>query len=190
MNLNLRSILLVAAVLWAPFARSAPPAAGVAEPSPQGTYGDWSLYSFDENGRTVCYLASRMLSSSETVTGRTAAYVLITHRPSEGKKGIISVIAGYPYERAASVALKIGRKQFTLFTDRDTAWADDSADPQIVLAIRGGKSLTVTGRAKGGLTTTDSYGLKGAAQALTALDQACPMPGKPKPAPRRTKKAK
>ena len=200
MNSSLRLIILsaTAAALtmqttWAapnaPNAAASIPASNGAEPAVQGTYGDWSLYTFQDNGRPACYLASRMLKSSESVPGRTAAYVLITNRPTEGKKGIVSVVAGYPYEKGGQVLLTVGRKQFHLFTDRDTAWAEDTFDTQIVAAIHGGSKLVVTGRAKGGVATTDTYSLKGAATALTALDMACPLPRKPVAAvPHRKKK--
>jgi hypothetical protein len=77
------------------------------------------------------------------------------------------------------VTVAIGRRQFHLFTDNDTAWAEDAIDPQIVQAIHGGSALNVSGRMKDGPTIIDNFSLKGAAEALNALDQACPMPGKP-----------
>ena len=151
------------------------------EPSPQGTYNDWSLYSFAENGNPVCYLASRLQQSTESRPRRAGAYVLITNRPAEGRKGVVSVIPGYTYQPASAVLLTIGRKQFHLFTDGGTAWAKDDDDPLVVQAIHGGSTLVVTGHAKDGTASTDTFSLKGAAPALAALDQACPMPGEPTP---------
>jgi invasion protein IalB len=155
------------------------PASEATEPVLQGAYGDWSLYDFQENGGPVCYLASRILKSSEPVPGRRPSYVLITNRPAEGKKGVVSIVAGFSYQEGSPVTVAIGRKQFHLFTDRDTAWAEDGNDSQIVAAIRGGSTLNVNGHAKDGPVISDNFSLKGVGQALAALDQACPMPGKP-----------
>jgi hypothetical protein len=172
-------------------AGDAAPAAQLDEPSPQGTYGDWSLYSFAENGNPVCYLASRIQRSSESVPHRSQSFVLITNRPAEGKRGVVSVIAGYTYQQASVVLLTVGRKQFHLFTDGGTAWAADPDDPQIVQAIHGGATLAATGRVKDGAAATDIFSLKGAAPALAALDQACPVPGQsPAPVHHKRKKRK
>jgi len=148
-------------------------------PEVQGAYGDWSLYEFEEGGYPVCYLASRVLKSSEFVSGRAPSFVLITNRPGEGKWHVVSVVGGYTYQDGSSVTVAVGRHQFHLFTDNDTAWAEDAIDPLIVQAIHSGSSLTVNGKVKDGPILTDNFSLKGAAEALNALDKACPPPGKP-----------
>lgn len=162
-------------------APSPAPPAPISPPTPevQGAYGDWSLYQYEENGYPVCYLASRFMKSSESVPGRTPAFVLVTNRPGEAKWHVVSVVSGYPYQDGSGVMVAIGRRQFHLFTDNDTAWAEDAADPLIVQAIHGGASLSVSGHMKDGPAITDSFSLKGAAEALAALDKACPEPGKP-----------
>ena len=158
---------------------AAPLPTATAGPAVQGAYGDWSLYEFQENGNRVCYLASRIMKSSESVPGRVPSFVLITNRPAESKRHVVSVVAGYPYVEGSPVTVAIGRKQFHLFTDNDTAWAEDTVDPLIVQAIHGGTGLSVSGHMKDGPTIVDNFSLKGAGEALNALDQACPMPGKP-----------
>jgi hypothetical protein len=115
--------------------------------------------------------------------------VLITNRPSEGKRGIVSVNPGYQYEDGSTVLLTVGRRQFHLFTAGGSAWANDGDDPQIVAAIRGGSTLVVTGKMKGGPATTDTFSLRGFIPALAALDHACPVAGaQPATAPHRKKK--
>ena len=178
----------------APSAPAAPaPAAPTAAPTPevQGAYGDWSLYEFEEGGYPVCYLASRIMKSSESVPGRAPSFVLITTRPGEGKWHVVSVVGGYAYQDGTGVTVAVGRHQFHLFTDNDTAWAEDGVDPLIVQAIHGGSSLTVSGKMKDGPAIADNFSLKGAAEALNALDKACPPPGRPasKAAHKKRKKA-
>jgi len=134
----------------------------------------------EEDGNRVCSLSSGRESSSDYVPRRRPAYVLITNRPAESKRGIVSVIGGLPYEDGGTVLLSIGRKQFRLSAAGGTAWAEDADGPQIVTAIRHGSALVVTGRMKDGPTTTDTFSLKGFVPALAALDQACPVPGAPK----------
>jgi invasion protein IalB len=159
------------------------------EPSLEGLYGDWSLYGLQENGNIVCYLASGLERSSDPSIRRRPPRILITNRPADGAKGVVSVDPGYIYEDGSTVLLAIGRRLFHLFTSGAAAWAQDSEDPQIIAAIRAGSTLVVTGRMKDGPATTDTFSLKGFGPALTALDHACPMAG-PALAPAHRKRKK
>jgi hypothetical protein len=144
----------------------------------------------EENGNPVCYLTSGLERSSDAVPRRRPAVILITNRPTEGKKGVVSVNPGYTYEEGSTVLMTIGRRQFHMFTAGNAAWAEDGDDLQIIGAIRGGSTLVVSGREKSGIATTDTFSLKGFGPALLALDHACPMPGPaiaPKPARRKRK---
>ncbi|HEX4506704.1 MAG TPA: invasion associated locus B family protein [Alphaproteobacteria bacterium] len=162
-----------------------------AEPSLEGAFNDWSLYGLQENGNPVCYLSSGLERSSDTVPRKRPAVVLITNRPAEGRKGVVSVDPGYIYEDSSQVLMSIGRRQFHLYTKGGQAWAEDGDDPQIIQAIRTGSTLVVTGRMKSGTATTDTFSLRGFGAALAALDRACPIAGeKPAPVPRRTRKKK
>lgn len=159
------------------------------EPSLEGLYSDWSLYGMQENGNLTCYLSSGLERSSDTVARRRPAVILITNRPAEGKRGVVSVNPGYLYEDGSTVLLSIGRKQFHLFTAGGSAWAQDGDDQQIIAAIRSGSALVVTGRMKGGPATTDTFSLRGFIPALAALDHACPVAGAtPASAPHRKRK--
>jgi invasion protein IalB len=165
------------AISPAAYAAEAESADSRQEPSLEGLYADWSLYGMQENGNLTCYLSSGIERSSDTVARRRPAVVLITNRPAEGKRGVVSVNPGYVYEDGSTVLMSIGRKQFHMFTAGGSAWAQDGDDEQIIAAIRGGSTLVVTGRMKGGPATTDTFSLKGFGPALAALDRACPVAG-------------
>jgi invasion protein IalB len=187
---RLLPLLLIAAmpIGAAPAQEAADPHA---DPSLEGAYNDWSLYALQENGNPTCYLSSGLERSSDTVARKRSAVVLITNRPAEGRKGVVSVDPGYIYEDGSSVLMSIGRRQFHLYTEGGQAWAEDADDPLIIQAIRGGSTLVVTGRMKGGPATTDTFSLRGFGTALVALDRACPVAGtKPAAAPHRTRKKK
>ena len=175
--------------VWALYAQEA--ADERADPSLEGAYNDWSLYGMQENGNPICYLSSGLERSSDNVPRKRPAVVLITNRPAEERKGVVSVDPGYIYEDGSQVLMSIGRRQFHLYTKGGQAWAEDGDDPQVIQAIRGGSTLVVTGRMKGGTATTDTFSLRGFGTALAALDRACPVAGeKPAAAPHRTRKKK
>jgi invasion protein IalB len=188
-RLSLMNALFIRATLFAALVLAAAvPSASAAdtdsvdsrgEPSLEGAYNDWSLYGLQEGGNLTCYLSSGLERSSDTVARRRPAVVLITNRPAEGRKGVVSVDPGYIYEDGSSVLMSIGRRQFHLFARGGQAWAEDADDQQIIAAIRGGSTLVVTGRMKSGPTTTDTFSLRGFGTALVALDRACPVVGAP-----------
>jgi invasion protein IalB len=169
--------LAIAAATPSASAADAEPVDSRGEPSLEGAYNDWSLYGLQEGGNLICYLSSGLERSSDTVARRRPAVVLITNRPAEGRKGIVTVDPGYIYEDGGSVLMTIGRRQFHLFARGGQAWAEDADDQQIIAAIRGGSTLVVTGRMKSGPTTTDTFSLRGFGVALAALDRACPVAG-------------
>ncbi len=159
------------------------------EPSLEGLFYDWSLYGMQENGNLTCYLSSGLERSSDAVARRRPPVVLITNRPAEGRRGIVSVNPGYVYEEGSTILMTIGRRQFHMFPAGGSAWAQDGDDQQIIAAIRSGSTLVVTGRMKGGPATTDTFSLKGFIPALAALDRACPVAGaEPAAAPHKKRK--
>lgn len=150
-------------------------AAQASEPQKIGTYGDWSAYSFVENGKKVCYMVSSPKTDEGNYTKRGEIYTLITHRPSENTRNVFSYIAGYPYKQDSEVTVSVNGKDFKLFTYEETAWAPDSAtDNAIAAAVRKGSSLVVKGTSKRGTLTTDTYSLKGSGAAHDAISKACP----------------
>jgi invasion protein IalB len=185
------SAILATSAAPAVVAAEAEPVASRQEPSLEGLYSDWSLYAMQENGNLTCYLSSGLERSSDNVARRRPAVVLITNRPAEGRRGVVSVNPGYIYEDNSQVLMSIGRRQFHLFSAGGSAWAGDADDLQIISAIRGGSTLVVTGHAKNGPTTTDTFSLRGFGPALAALDHACPVAGAAAtPGPRAARKTR
>jgi hypothetical protein len=150
-----------------------------ADPVPKGTFGDWSIYTYREKGGPVCYAAAK-LPPQATGAPRRTGWVLITHRPGEKTRGVVSVVPGYTFKDRSTAQVTVGGKQFTLYTQGDTAWAADADDPRLVEAIRNAGVLNFTGTAKDGAATVDNFSLGGAASAFDALDKSCTGGAAPK----------
>ena len=144
------------------------------EPKLIGTYGDWAAYSYMENGKKVCYMASQPKTAVGNYTRRGDIFALITHRPAENTKNVFSYMTGYSYKSDSSVKIDIGGRKFNLFTQGDTAWAADAgADNALTAAIKGGSSMIVKGTSSRGTLTTDSFGLSGSSKAYNKISQEC-----------------
>ncbi|MCB9959879.1 MAG: hypothetical protein H6843_14875 [Rhodospirillaceae bacterium] len=138
------------------------------------TNRDWHAFQFTENGNTVCYMASRPTREEGNYTRRGEVFVLVTHRPAESSRNVISFISGYTFQADSEVTVTIGNDSFSLFTDGETAWARDTAtDSQIVGAMQAGANMVVRGTSSRGTVTTDTYSLFGFTATLDAIDTAC-----------------
>lgn len=143
-------------------------------PSLIGNYGDWSAYSFTENGNKVCYMVSQPKKAEGNYSKRGDIFALITHRPGENTKNVFSYITGYTYKNESDVTVSVNGTNFTLFTQKDMAWAPSQAeDNRLAEAVRKGSSIVVKGTSSRGTLTTDTFSLKGSGAAHDAINKAC-----------------
>ena len=70
--------------------------------------------------------------------------------------------------------MEVGTTSFALYTQQDGAWIKNAAEEaHMVDAMRAGQSAVVKGVSAKGTRTTDTFSLKGFAQALDRTDQDC-----------------
>lgn len=139
------------------------------------THRDWHAFQYTENGNRVCYVASQPTREEGNYTQRGDVFVLVTHRPAEDSRNVVSFITGYTYEAGSTVSVEIDNtEQFTLITNNDTAWTRDAqVDQALVGAMRAGLTMVVRGTSSRGTLTTDTYSLRGVTAALREIDRAC-----------------
>ena len=165
-------ILIVTALLAASLANSTPAAAQT--PEPIGDYGNWQALTFKEEGSTGCYVLSKPDRMEGDYKSRGEVYALVTHRPAEDTRDVVTIIAGYSYKPKSDVVVQIGGDKFKLFTDGDKAWAADAdADSALVDAMKNGSSMVVRGVSARGTKTTDTFSLTGFSKAYRAIGDAC-----------------
>lgn len=170
--MRLRLKLFPCAAMLAMLA-TAVPAAAETEVKTLGRFGDWSTYTYQENGQPVCYAASSPIKRRGNVSKRGDVFFLVTHRPEYNDVGVVTVVAGYPYRPDSSVKITIGRARYNFFTRDETAWANGSDDGKMVRAMKRGNTMKVVGRSKSGTTTTDLYSLAGFTKSYAAISKAC-----------------
>ena len=138
------------------------------------TNRDWHAFQYTENGNPVCYMASRPTREEGNYTRRGEVFVLVTHRPAENSRNVVSFISGYTHQADSEVSVTIGNDSYALFTDGETAWARDAAtDGQLVASMRAGANMVVRGTSSRGTATTDTYSLFGFTATMAAIDGAC-----------------
>jgi len=141
-----------------------------------GQFGDWGAYKATPGGKTVCFAFSKP-TSSETEPkgrGRDASYAFVSTRPSEKVKNEVSVIVGYPQKSGIDAAVTVGSAHYNFYTQNDGAWVKNAAEePRMVDAMRKAPTMVVKSESSHGTKTTDTYSLKGFAEALAKVAEAC-----------------
>ena len=132
---------------------------------------------------TVCTLA---LVSVATVTGvcpfvtfattpaATVAFAFVSSRPAEKVINEVSIMIGYQLKPGSESTLEVGGASYAMYTQGDGLWIKNAAEEErMVDAMRKSADVTVKGVSAKGTETTDTFSLKGLAQALDRIAQDC-----------------
>ncbi len=160
-------------------AHAAAPTPSPAEtPTLLGVSKAWTAYQANSPDGKVCYALSKPTSVLPLKTARDPIYVIISVWPGRNVKDELQIVPGYLYKEGEPVFAQVGNRKIEFFSRNDatagSAWVKDVSDEDaLVRAMRSGSSLTITGTAKKGTKTTDSYSLAGIGTALTRAHDAC-----------------
>ena len=146
------------------------------EPKLLGEYGEWRAFTASPNGKKLCFALARPGSSQTDPPNRPRdpAYLFISTRPAERVKDEISLIIGYPIKPNTEVTAAVGPASFALPTQEDGAWVKNAPDEaKMVEAMRKGSDVVMKGESGKGTKTTDTFSLKGIAQALERVGREC-----------------
>lgn len=143
-----------------------------------GTFGAWKAFSYQEADSPVCYMVkeARLPTPKKSKLKRGASYLMITHRPGENNKDVVSYAAGFNLKPSSNVTISFGKNSFDMFTNKDTAWSRDSKTDHALAA-----AITTSAQVKISATPaisdlkniTDTLDLKGASAAYHAINLAC-----------------
>ncbi len=159
-----------------PAAATPAAASGGAEPTLIGQFGTWGAYTATPNGKKVCFALAKPSSSKTNPPNRPRdpAYAFISTRPAEKVVNEVSIMIGYQLKPGSESALEVGGARYAMYTQGDGLWIKNAAEEErMVEALRKAPDVTVKGVSAKGTETTDTFSLKGLAQALDRLAQDC-----------------
>jgi hypothetical protein len=159
-----------------PATAAAAAAAGGAEPTLIGQFGTWGAYSATPNGKRVCFALAKPTSSKTNPPNRPRdpAYAFVSTRPAEKVFNEVSVMIGYTLKPGSESTLEVGGATYAMYTQGDGIWIKNAAEEeQMVQAMRRAGDIVVKGVSAKGTETTDTFSLKGLAQALDKIAQDC-----------------
>jgi invasion protein IalB len=160
-----------------PEAKSAVPTApGAAEPTLIGQFGTWGAYTATANGRKVCFALAKPTTSKTNPPNRPRdpAYAFVSTRPAEKVVNEVSVMIGYALKPGSESTVDVGGASYAMYTQGDGLWIKNAAEEErLVDAMRKSADAVVKGVSAKGTETTDTFSLKGLAQALDKIGQDC-----------------
>jgi invasion protein IalB len=159
-----------------PEAKSALPAAVGAEPTLIGQFGTWGAYTATANGKKVCFALAKPTTSKTNPPNRPRdpAYAFVSTRPAEKVVNEVSVMIGYALKPGSESTVDVGGASYAMYTQGDGLWIKNAAEEErLVDAMRKSADAVVKGVSAKGTETTDTFSLKGLAQALDKIAQDC-----------------
>ena len=151
-------------------------AAGGAEPTLIGQFGTWGAYTATPNGKKVCFALAKPSSSKTNPPNRPRdpAYAFVSTRPAEKVTNEVSIMIGYALKPGSESSLEVAGASYAMYTQGDGLWIKNAAEEErMVEAMRKSADLVVKGVSSKGTETTDTFSLKGLAQALDRISQDC-----------------
>ena len=139
-----------------------------------GEFRDWSAYGASEGSDAVCFAMTKPKSVDPQPDGYSQAYLYLTHRPAQGVKNEINLVAGFTFAPGTSATLIIDGQPFSLFTEADAAWLQDpNQNDTLAGAMRAGSTMVIEGTSEAGQAVKETFSLSGATAASKAIDGGC-----------------
>lgn len=162
------AVLLAMPAVAADSKKPAKPAAAAAGPKKIKDFEDWTAATNAESGQTVCYAFTRAKLSTPALNGRGPVVLTVTERPSG--RDAVAIEAGFAYAPNATVTVQVDQTGLDFYTSGRDAFARDGK--AVVAAFEKGARAIVRNPAP--KEVTDTFSLKGFADAYKAIVKACP----------------
>lgn len=144
-------------------------AATAAQPTRIKQFEAWGVYSYSNNGQKSCYALSVPTNSAPASVNHGDNFFLIS---PQGQAYMPQAIMGYSLRQGSDVRVSVDNQQFDLAPRENTAWVrDQSREPALVSAMRGGSRMTVQATSGRGTNTNYTYSLSGVTAALQEVSK-------------------
>lgn len=139
-----------------------------------GDFRDWSAYTTANSTDKLCFVISEPTAVEPQLEELDKPYFYVSHRPAEGIRYEVNLVAGYTFAPDTPVVASIGSQQFSMFVQDDAAWLENVAQSaDMAGAMRAGSTLVVEGTTERGIRVRQTFSLSGATASMRAIDAEC-----------------
>jgi len=163
---------IVKTLTLAIFVAATPTMATAQAPKPIKQHKAWGAYSYnDTKVGKVCYILSIPTIKEPTDRDHGSVFFLVSQNPNGTAGFEPQVEVGYPLKSESTVTVDIDGAKFAMFVEGNNAWLKDlKTEPELVAAMRKGRSMRVSGESSRGTRTNYTYSLSGVTAALSEVN--------------------
>lgn len=133
-------------------------------------FDHWGAYSFKSGDSVSCYVLSRPIEQKPSSVDHGDNFFIVS-RLASGDKLVPETAMGYDLKDGASMTAMVGDKTFPMFTKDRHGWVkDETQEPTMVSAMKGGAQLELQAVSRRGTATSYSYSLSGITAALKRIE--------------------
>jgi len=142
-------------------------------PSFEGEYGEWKVFTIEQNNQLVCYTTSTPKDMSGNHRDDREPYVMVSFFGNVRQE--ISIATGYFYRPNSIVNVSIDGKQERFIAESDTiAWVEKyGTDKAIIQEMLNGFKFMVFAESSGMTYSVDVYSLSGFKKAYSKIQELC-----------------
>jgi invasion protein IalB len=139
-----------------------------------GQHNAWATYSYQSESGPVCYISSvpTAFNPPPSEVNHGEIFFIVSNKPSDNAPLEPSFrAAGYEFQGGSNVRVRIGDRNFSMFTQGGWAWVENAAEePQLVEAMKAGSDMQVSARSSRPRDVSYTFSLRGVTAALNAIE--------------------
>jgi len=140
----------------------------------EGTFNDWTVYTRDSGGDTICYALSKPSSKLPGNVNHGDVYFMVANWKSGTAMEQPSFLAGYDLKPASPPKARVGSTKITLYTAQNEAFVEANSDEtKLVGQMRKGATMRIDAVSQRGTATSYEFSLKGVTAALRKAKSLC-----------------
>ena len=139
-----------------------------------GKYKDWETIVFIDGNNKVCFAQSVPVLQAPKKNQRDAR-LFVSFRPNDKIIDEVSITSGYEYNNQNSITATSGKSKYKFdIAQENFAWiSENKIEKKMIITLKKGSRIMVTGYNKSGSQTIDHYSLLGFTKAYNSAKKNC-----------------
>ncbi|MGE0409089.1 MAG: invasion associated locus B family protein [Amphiplicatus sp.] len=145
-----------------------------AEPAPEASYKDWSVFVREVDGDKICFAATAAKDKSPKSVNHGDVFFLVATWKSGAATNQPSLMTGYNLKDAPAPSLRIDSEKWDMYVSENEAFIESAKSEQsLISAMKRGADMRVSAMSNRGTATSYVMSLQGVTAALDRVKEAC-----------------
>ena len=146
----------------------------LATPKAVGNFRDWSVYTLDLNGDTVCYAVTEPTDKSPRSVRHGDVFFMVASWKSGVATNQPSFLAGYDLRENPDPVLRVGSDRWEMYVSEAEGFIERANDEErLITAMRRGADMRLSAVSERGTATNYTFSLLGISAALDRVAREC-----------------